>query len=76
MMAVVELANRRLHPLGHPSTDEWDRHGVCGAFCRERVGPSQFVALGRGGTAAPISSGQRSAERDGEPEAAVLASPP
>src|SRR6185503_13097561 len=23
------LANRRLQPLGHPSTEEWIRHGVC-----------------------------------------------
>jgi hypothetical protein len=23
------LANRRLQPLGHPSTDEWCLHGVC-----------------------------------------------
>src|SRR5690348_16285297 len=24
------LANRRLQPLGHPSTEEWIRHGACG----------------------------------------------
>jgi hypothetical protein len=23
------LANRRLQPLGHPSTEEWIRHGAC-----------------------------------------------
>ena len=29
------LANRRLQPLGHPSTDEWGQHGVCAAGCKE-----------------------------------------
>jgi hypothetical protein len=28
-MANRALANRRLQPLGHPSTDKWGRDGVC-----------------------------------------------
>jgi serine/threonine-protein kinase RsbW len=27
--AARALANRRLQPLGHPSTDQWGRHGAC-----------------------------------------------
>src|SRR5947208_2991179 len=38
------LANRRLRPLGHPSTDEWGRHGVCPSGSSERPPPSQFGA--------------------------------
>src|SRR5438045_540010 len=38
------LANRRLQPLGHPSTDEWGRHGVCPSGSSERPPPSQFGA--------------------------------
>src|SRR6266700_1179828 len=47
-MAPRALANRRLQPLGHPSTDEWV-HGVCGnePSVSSRWGQSASAAAAR-----------------------------
>src|SRR5277367_2415963 len=41
------LANRRLQPLGHPSTEEWV-HGACPIHSSERPRPSQLAAGANG----------------------------
>ena len=39
------LANCRLQPLGHPSTDERGRHGACQSGSSHRVPVNQFARL-------------------------------